>query len=53
MNTWNPLMELFLHVQVGGICAHFVDEIDQARLAISCHFALDLLCNKTGSHDPD
>ena len=50
-NVWNPMMELLFHVQAGGIFEIFVDEIDLARIALSCHFALDLLCNKTGSHD--
>ena len=45
-------MELLFHVQIGGIIVLFVDEIDLARIALSCHFALDLLCDKTGSHDP-
>ena len=26
-------------------------EIDLAQLALSCHFALDLLCYKEGDHD--
>ena len=36
-------MELLFHVQVGGIFVLFVDEIDLARIALSCHFVLDLL----------
>ena len=44
--------DLLFHVQIGGIFVLFVDEIDFARIALSCHFALDLLCDKTGSHDP-
>ena len=51
-NIWNPITELLFHVQIGGIFVLFVDEIDLARIALSCHFALDLLCDKTGSHDP-
>ena len=38
---WNPLLELF-----------FVVEIDLAKIALSCHFALDLLCYKEGAYDP-
>ena len=45
-----PLKELLFHVQIGGIFESFVDEIDLARIAISCHFALDLLCDKEGAH---
>ena len=29
----------------------FVKEIDLARIALSCHFALDLSCVKAGTHD--
>ena len=51
-NIWNPIMGLSFHVQIGGIFVLFVNEFDLARIALSCHFALDLLCDKTGSHDP-
>ena len=44
-------MELLLHVQIGGIVELFLDEIDLARLALSFHFALDLLCDKEVAHD--
>ena len=44
-------MELLFRIQVGGIFVLFVDEIDLARIALSCHFALDLLCDKAGTHD--
>ena len=50
-NVWNPMMELPFHVQFGGIFEPFVDEIDLARIALSCHFALDSHCNKVGTHD--
>ena len=45
-------MELLLfHAQIGGIFEMFVDEIDLARLALSRHFALDVLCDKESVHD--
>ena len=47
-------MEQLLRAQIGGIFEMFVDEIDLARLALSCHFALDVLCDKetfTTPHD--
>ena len=47
---WNPVMELFFHVRIGGIFVLIVNEIDLARLALSCHFALDVLCDKEGAH---
>ena len=48
---WNPLMELIFHEQISGAFAPFVDEIDLAKIALSCHFTLDLLCYKEGVHD--
>ena len=44
-NMWNPLSELFFE-QVSGIFASNLVDIDLARMALSCHFALDLLCYK-------
>ena len=40
-NIWNPMLELLFHVQVGGTFEKYVEEIDLARIALSCHFALD------------
>ena len=45
-NMWNPLLELLFLEQVSGIFASFVVEIDFAKVALSCHFALDFLCYK-------
>ena len=47
-NTRNPMFELLFHVQVGGIFQLCVEEIDLARITLSCHCALDLLCDKAG-----
>ena len=47
-NIWNPLLDLLFLEQVGGIFVSFVVEIDLAKIALSCHFALDLLCYKGG-----
>ena len=35
-NVWNTMMELPFHVQNGGILELFVEEIDLARIALSC-----------------
>ena len=51
-NMWNTMMELLLHVHVGNIFVLHVDETDLAKLALSCHFAFGLLCDKTGSLIP-
>ena len=50
-NMWNPLLQLLFLEQVGGIFASFVVEIDLAKITLSCHFPLDLLCYKEGVYD--
>ena len=50
-NMWNPVMELLFHVQISGAFEPSVDDIDLAKIALSCHFALDLLFYKEGVHD--
>ena len=49
-NMRNPLLELLFLEQISGIFASFVVEIDLAKITLSSHFALDLLCYK-GFHD--
>ena len=50
-NMWDPLMELVFHVQISRAFEPFDDEVDLAKIAVSCHFALDVLCYKEGVHD--
>ena len=50
-NIGNPMMEILIHLETGGIFESFVDEIDMARITLSCHFALDLLCYKAGIYE--
>ena len=50
-NMWNPLLELLFLEQTSGVIVLFVEEIDLAKIALSCDFALDLLCCKEGGHD--
>ena len=45
-NLWNPVLELLFLEQVTGMFASYLVEIDMAKIALSCHFALDLLCYK-------
>ena len=45
------MMEMLFHVPIGGIFQFFVDEMDLARIALSCHFVLDVLCYKASVHD--
>ena len=48
-NMWNPLLELLFLEQANGSVASYLVEIDVAKIVISCHFALDLLCCKEGA----
>ena len=50
-NMWNPLLELLFLEQANGLFASYLVEIDLAMIALSCHFALDLLCYKEGVYD--
>ena len=45
------MMELLFHVPIGCTFEPFVDEIDMARIALSCHFVLDLFFYKEDAHD--
>ena len=48
---WNPLFELQFHEPVSGVFVLYVEEIFLDKIALSLHFALDLLCFKEGGHD--
>ena len=48
---WNPLLELLFLEQANGVFASYFVEIDLAMIALSCSFALDLLCDKEGVYD--
>ena len=50
-NMWNPLLELLFHEQTSGVFVLYVEEIDLAKIALSCHVALDLLCYKEVAYD--
>ena len=50
-NMSSPLLELLFHGQISGAFEPFIVEIDLAKIALSCHFALDVLCYKEGAHD--
>ena len=43
-NMWNPLLEL---CRSAAFFEPFVDEIDLAEIALSCHFALDFSATRT------
>ena len=52
-NIWNPVLELLFHVQVGHSWKHISMKSNLVRIALSCHFALDVLCDKVEVHCPD
>ena len=52
-NTWNPLLELLFHEHISSILVLSVDEFDLAKIALSCQFALDLLCYDEGVHNSE
>ena len=49
-NMWNPLLEVLFLEETSGVIVLRVEEIELAKIALSCHFALDLLCYKEGGH---
>ena len=45
-DMWNPFNE-----KIRSVFERFVNEIDLAKIALSCHFALDVICYKDCVHD--
>ena len=45
-NMRNPILELLFVQHVSGIFFSYPMQIDLAKIALSCHFALDLQCYK-------
>ena len=43
-NMWNPLLELLFLEETNGVIVLHVEEIELPQIALSCHFAIDLLC---------
>ena len=50
-NMWNPFLELLFLEQTSSVFVLYVEEIELAKVALSCHFALDLLFYKEGIYD--
>ena len=45
-NIWNPMLELLFRTHLGiSMEAQFCEE-DMERIALSCYFALDVLCDQ-------
>ena len=45
-NVWNLALEMLFLEKVSGMFASYLVEIDLTKIALSCQFALDLLCYK-------
>ena len=44
INMWNPLLSAVADVFSGPVLDDMVSEVDMGRLALTCHFSLDVLC---------
>ena len=45
-NMWNPTLGLFCHVNIGVMMVEVLDDDSLGRIALSCHFALEILCSE-------
>ena len=45
-NMWNLLLELLFLEHLNGIVDSYLVDFDLVKIALSCHFALDLRCYK-------
>ena len=48
-SVWNPMLEALCQLEVGVVLGALHDEVAMVRVALACHFSLDLLCDKTSS----
>ena len=49
-NVWNSLLDVLCHFEVGVVLGALLDGVVVERIvALTCHFSLDLLCDKTSS----
>ena len=48
-----PMLELLCHAHIGVFMEAPFDEQYFGRMALSCHFALDNLCDKEEAHCPE
>ena len=48
-NVWNPMLEALCHFEVGVVLGALLDEVAMGRIALACHFSLDVLCDKSSS----
>ena len=50
INMWNPLLGAMADVFAGPVLDDMVSEVDMGRVALTCHFSLDVLCSEM--HQP-
>ena len=50
INVWNPLLCAMADVFAGPVLDDMVLEVDMGRVALTCHFSLDVLCSEM--HQP-
>ena len=48
-NVWNPMFASLCHFEIGTGTEALPEEVDMGRIALACHFSLDILCDKTSS----
>ena len=48
--TCDTCVVFFCHEHVGAFMEAYFDDVVLGRIALSCHFALDLLCDKAAIH---
>ena len=46
-NVWNPMLSTLCHSEIGIMIETFLEEANMGRIALSCHFSLDVLCEQT------
>ena len=48
-DVWNSMLDALCHFEVGVVLGALLDEVAMRRIALTCHFSLDQLCDKTSS----
>ena len=46
-NMWNTMLDLFCHERIGAFMVVYFDDFVLGRIALSCHFSLDIFGDKT------
>ena len=46
-NMWNSMLELLCHEHIDAFTVAYLEDVVLGRIALTCHFALGSLCDKT------